>query len=135
MDHEPHEKHENEKILYKNEVFLIQGAVFEVYRENGNGFLENVYQECLEKELCLCKIPFEAQKELLLTYKNETLKQTYKPDFICYEKIIVELKAVKEVGPEHRAQVFNYLKATGLRLGLLVNFGHYPKATVERIIL
>ncbi len=135
MNHEIHENHESKKILYKDEVFQIQGAVFEVYREKGNGFLENVYQECLEKELCLCKIPFESQKELKLTYKDIPLKQTYKPDFICYEKIIVELKAVKEVGPEHRAQVFNYLKATGMRLGLLVNFGHYPKATVERIIL
>ncbi len=135
MNHEIHENHESKKILYKDEVFQIQGAVFEVYREKGNGFLENVYQECLEKELCLCKIPFESQKELKLTYKDIPLKQTYKPDFICYEKIIVELKALKEVGPEHRAQVFNYLKATGMRLGLLVNFGHYPKATVERIIL
>ncbi len=135
MNHEPHKKHENEKILYKDEVFRIQGAVFEVYREKGNGFLENVYQECLEKELCICKIPFEAQKELRLTYKDIPLKQTYKPDFICYGKIIVELKVAKELGPEHRAQVFNYLKSTGMRLGLLVNFGHYPKATVERIIL
>ncbi|MCP4265398.1 MAG: GxxExxY protein, partial [Candidatus Brocadiaceae bacterium] len=90
MNHEPHEKYENEKILYKDEVFQIQGAAFEVYREKGNGFLENVYQECLEKELCLCKIPFESQKELKLTYKDIPLKQTYKPDFICYEKIIVE---------------------------------------------
>jgi len=126
---------ENEKLLYKDEVFCIQGAVFEVYREMGCGFLENVYQECLEKELDLCEIPFEAQKILKLTYKGKPLKQTCMPDIICYDKIIVELKAVKEVGPEHRAQVFNYLKATGLRLGLLVNFGHYPKATVERIIM
>ncbi|MDR4496480.1 MAG: GxxExxY protein [Candidatus Scalindua sp.] len=135
MNHEIHEKHENEKILYKDEVFRIQGAVFEVYREMGCGFLECVYQECLEKEFNLSKIPFEAQKELQLKYKNEPLKQTYKPDFICYGNIIVELKAVKEASPEHRAQVFNYLKATGLRLGLLVNFGHYPKAKVERVIV
>lgn len=135
MNHETHERHENEKILYRDEVFHIQGALFEVYREMGCGFLENVYQECLEKEFNLCKIPFEAQKELQLKYKDEPLKQTYKPDFICYGKIIVELKACKETCPEHRAQVFNYLKATGLRLGLLVNFGHYPKATVERIIV
>ncbi len=124
-----------DKILYKDEVFQIQGAVFEVYREMGCGFLENVYQECLERELLLRTIPFEAQKELQLTYKDAPLKQTYKPDFICYGKIIVELKAAKEVSPEHRAQVFNYLKITRLRLGLLVNFGHYPKATVERIIV
>jgi len=135
MNHEPHKRHENEKILYKDEVFRIQGAVFEVYREMGCGFLESVYQECMEKEFILSKIPFEAQKELQLIYKDEPLEQTYKPEFICYGKIIVELKASKEICPENRAQVFNYLKATGLRLGLLVNFGHYPKAMVERIIV
>ena len=124
-----------DKILYKEEAFRIQGAVFEVYREMGCGFLEAVYQECLEREFHFRQILFAAQKALKLTYKGVGLKQTYKPDFICYGKIIVELKAVKDVNPEHRAQVFNYLKATGLRLGLLVNFGHYPKATVERIIL
>ncbi len=80
-------------------------------------------------------IPFLAQPELTLSYKKEPLLQTYKPDFICYDKIIVELKAVKDVSDEHRGQVFNYLKATGFRLGLLVNFGHFPKATIERIII
>ena len=123
------------KILYKDEVYAIQGAVFDVYREMGCGFLEPVYQECLEKELKVRGIPFESQKELQLSYKGEVLNLTYKPDFICYGNIIVELKAVKEIDDVHRAQVFNYLKATGLRLGLLVNFGHCPKATVERIIM
>ncbi|MFC1532261.1 GxxExxY protein [Thermodesulfobacteriota bacterium] len=123
------------KILYKKECFAIQGAVFDVYREMGAGFLEAVYQECMERELKAHEIPFETQKELKLIYKGEELKQTYKPDFICYEKIIVELKALKDIANEHRAQIFNYLKATNLRLGLLVNFGHYPKATIERIVL
>jgi GxxExxY protein len=123
------------EILYKEEVYAVQGAVFEVYREMGCGFLEAVYQECMEKELRSRGVPFEAQRELELVYKGERLSQIYKPDFICHGKIIVELKAVKETTDEHRAQVFNYLKATGLRLGVLVNFGHYPKATVERIIL
>ena len=123
------------KILFKDEVYAIQGAIFDVYREMGCGFLEPVYQECLEKELKVRGIPFESQKELQLSYKGEVLNLTYKPDFICYGNIIVELKAVKEIDDVHRAQVFNYLKATGLRLGLLVNFGHYPKATVERIIM
>ncbi len=122
-------------IIYKDEVYAIQGAVFEVYREMGSGFLEAVYQECLERELKRGNIPFESQKELVLKYKGELLNQKYKPDLICYDKIIVELKAVKEVADGHRAQIFNYLKATGFRLGLLVNFGHYPKATVERIVL
>ncbi len=123
------------KIIYMDEVFAIQGAVFEVYREMGCGFLEAVYQECLAKELALRGIPFESQKDLQLSYKGVRLSQIYKPDFICYDKIIVELKAVKEIAPEHRAQLFNYLRASGTRLGLLVNFGHHPKATVERIIL
>ncbi len=70
-----------------------------------------------------------------LSYKGEKLNQVYKPDFICYDKIIVEIKAVKDTNDDQRAQLFNYLKATGLRLGLLVYFGHYPRATVERIIL
>ena len=123
------------KILYRDEVYAIQGAVFDVYREMGCGFLEPVYQECLEKELMVRGIPFESQKELRLRYKGEVLNLTYKPDLICYGTIIVELKAGKEIDDVHRAQVFNYLKATGLRLGLLVNLGHYPKATVERIIM
>ncbi len=122
-------------LIYKDEVYAIQGAVFDVYREMGSGFLEGVYQECLEKELKRRRIPFESQKELALEYKGEPLNQKYKPDLICYDTIIVELKAAKEVVNGHRAQLMNYLKATGLRLGLLVNFGHYPKATVERIII
>lgn len=122
-------------LLYKDEAYSIQGAVFEVYREMGSGFLEAVYQECLAREFRLRGIPFAAQQELALAYKGEPLEQTYRPDFICYDAIIVELKAVKETAPEHQAQVFNYLKAGGLKLGLLVNFGHYPKATVQRIIL
>ena len=131
--HETHEIHE--KVLYKEESYAIQGAVFEVYGELGSGFLEAVYQECLEREFRRVGVPFRSNVELSLTYKGETLLQTYRPDFICFERIIVELKAVKETSAEHRAQIFNYLKATGLRLGLLINFGHFPKATVERIIV
>lgn len=116
-------------------MYAIQGAIFEVYREMGCGFLEAVYQECLMKEFAHQKIPFQSQAEISLFYKDEKLEQTYKPDFICHNQIIVELKSVKDVCNEHRAQVFNYLKASRLRLGLLVNFGHFPKATVERIIL
>ncbi len=123
------------ELLYKDECYAIQGAVFDVYREMGSGFLEAVYQECFEKELERHDVPFESQKELELEYKGESLNKKYKADLICYDKIIVELKAVKEITNEHRAQVMNYLKATGFRLALLVNFGHYPKATVERFIL
>jgi len=122
-------------LLYERESYDIRGAIFEVYKEKGCGFLEPVYQECLEKELRLRGLPFVSQCELRLTYKGEPLTQTYKADLICHDKIIVELKAVKEIAPEHRAQVFNYLKATGLRLGLLVNFGHHPQVEIERIVL
>jgi GxxExxY protein len=121
-------------IVYKEESYAILGACFEVYKEKGCGFLEAVYQECLEIELALRNVPFQARSELVLNYKGRTLRQTYIPDVICYGKIIVELKAVKELVDEHRAQVHNYLKATGMRLGLLVNFGHYPKLEYERIV-
>jgi len=122
-------------LLYEKETYAIRGAVFEVYREMGCGFLEAVYQECLEKELTQLGIPFSAQQPLPLSYKGAALKQVYKPDLVCYEKIIVELKAVSTLTGEHKAQVLNYLKATGLNVGLLVNFGSHPKAVVERIVL
>jgi GxxExxY protein len=122
-----------EKILFQDESYNIQGAIFEVYRQMGCGFLEAVYQECLEREFQLKGIPFVAQQELQLFYKNELLRQIYKPDFICYSKIIVEIKAVSELAAEHQAQILNYLKATSFELGLLVNFGSYPKAQVQRI--
>jgi GxxExxY protein len=126
---------QNDKILYKSEGYAIQGAVYEVYREMGCGFLEAVYQECLASEFAARHVPFRDDANLTLTYKQEPLRQIYKPDFVCYDKIIVELKAVNTVDDVHRAQVFNYLKATQMRLGLLVNFGRYPQATIERIIL
>lgn len=122
-------------ILFRDECYQIQGAVFEVYREMGCGFLEAVYQECLEKELVRRNIPFLAQQELSLIYKGEPLKHIFKPDLICFDSIIVELKALSATTGEHKAQVMNYLKATGKRLGLLVNFGCHPKAIVERIVL
>lgn len=122
-------------ILYREECYQIQGAVFELYREMGCGFLEAVYQECLESEFSKRGIPFVAHPELGLTYKGEPLHRTYIPDFICHKAIIVELKALATTKGEHKAQVLNYLKASEIRLGLLVNFGCYPKATIERIVL
>ena len=122
-------------IIHKLESFEIMGACFEVYKEKGNGFLESVYQECLEIEFAGRKIPFKVQPELSLTYKGHLLRSKFKPDFICYDKIVVELKAVTALSNEHRAQVQNYLRATGMKLGLLVNFGHYPKLEYERIVL
>ncbi len=125
----------NDKILFREESYAIQGAVFDVYHEMGCGFLEAVYQECLERELARRGIPFRIRPELRLSYKGETLLQTYQPDLICYDKIIVELKAVSEIAPQHEAQILHYLKAAGLKLGLLVNFGCYPKSVVKRFVL
>ena len=121
-------------IIHKLESYEILGACFEVYKEKGCGFLESVYQECLEWELQDRKIPFQAQPELALAYKGRALKSRFKPDFICYEKIILELKAVSGLTDEHRAQVQNYLRTTQFKLGLLVNFAHYPKLEYERIV-
>ncbi|MGO9463858.1 MAG: GxxExxY protein [Isosphaeraceae bacterium] len=123
------------EMIYQNESYSIMGACFEVYKEMGCGFLEPVYQECLQLELAAQGIPFRPQIELTLHYKGKLLEQTYKPDFIYFDKIIVEIKAVKELTSEHRAQVHNYLHATGYKLGLLVNFSHYPKVESERIVL
>jgi len=122
------------EIVLKEESFRIVGACFEVYNTMGSGFLESVYQECLAIEFTNQTIPFKPKVPLELTYKGEILEQKYIPDFTCFDKIILEIKAVKELCDEHRAQVHNYLKATGYRLGLLVNFGSHPKLQYERIV-
>lgn len=122
------------KLLFESESYQIIGACFEVYKEKGCGFLEPVYQECMEIELRLKGVPSVPQLSLNLEYKGCPLRSKYEPDFICYEKIILELKAVTKLADEHRAQVQNYLKATGFKLGLLANFGHYPKIELERIV-
>lgn len=123
-----------EELLYRDEVFAIQGAIFDVSREMGVGFLENVYEECLILEFLRRNIPYVKKPVLTLSYRGTQLEQTYVPDLVCYGKIIIELKAVREIAGVHRAQVINYLKATGLQLGLLANFGCYPKATIERVV-
>ncbi len=123
----------NEKLIYEEESYAIKGACMEVYKTLGNGFLEPVYQECTEIEFAKQGLLFVAQQPLQLTYQGRTLKQIYKPDFICCGKIIVELKAVSTLTAEHKAQVTNYLKATNFQLGLLFNFGHYPLLEQVRI--
>ena len=122
------------ELLHKDESYAVLGACFEVHNHQGGGFVEPVYQECLSIELEQQQIPFVAQARLSLTYKDTPLKVEYIPDFVCFEKIIVEIKAVRALLDEHRAQVHNYLKATGYRLGLLVNFGSHPKLEYERIV-
>ena len=107
---------------------------FRLDKEKGCGFLEAVYQECLEIERRLQNVDFSSQPRLVLQYKGQRLKNEYVPDLICFSKIVVELKAVSALSDEHRAQVHNYLKATGHRLGLLANSGHHSQVEIERII-
>jgi len=110
-------------LIYKSESHAIIGAAIEVHRTLGNGFLEPVYQEALALELDMQNIPYEQEKQLRIQYKNQYLKKYYMADFICYDKVLIELKAVKCLIPEHESQVINYLNATGYKLGLLINFG------------
>jgi GxxExxY protein len=123
------------ELLYKEEVFAIVGAAIEVHRELGSGFLEAVYQEALEIELESRKIPFKARKELVITYKDRQLKKAYEADLVCFEKIIVELKVLDKLSGKEEAQVLNYLKASGLRVGLLMNFGAHGKLEWQRYVL
>jgi GxxExxY protein len=122
-------------LIHQDETYEILGACFEVYREKGCGFLEGVFQESLEIEFELRGIPARAQVPMPLDYKGRPLRHSYIADFICYDKVIVELKAVSKLADEHRAQIQNYLNATKLRVGLLINFGHFPKVEHERFVL
>lgn len=121
-------------LIYSNESYSINGAAMDVYNHLGHGFLESVYQEALEIEFKRRNIPYEREKELIISYKGDVLKQTYKADFVCYGKIIVELKAVSELVDAHRSQVYNYLHATGFCLGLLLNFGSCNGLERERLV-
>jgi len=123
------------KLMLEKETYEILGACFEVYNEKGCGFLEAVYLECLEIEFELRGLLARALVPLPLTYKERLLKKKYEADFICFDTVLVELKAVSKITDEHRAQVQNYLNATGLRVGLLVNFGHFPLVEHERFAL
>lgn len=122
-----------EPLKYEEESFAIRGACFEVYNGKGCGFLESVYQECLESEFEMRGLLFVAKPKLPLEYKGRALRSEFQPDLVCFGKIVVELKAASALGDEHRAQVHNYLKATGHKLGFLVNFGHFPGVEIERI--
>jgi GxxExxY protein len=123
------------KLILEQETHRILGACFEVDKEKGCGFVEPVYQECLELELASQGIEFLAQEEIGLSYKGRPLRQTYRADFICFGKVLVEIKAVSALTDEHRAQVKNYMRATGLKVGLLINFSHYPGVEHERFVI
>lgn len=115
-----------------SESYKINGAAMKVYNTLGHGFLEAVYQEALEIEFIKQGIPYEKEKELTIYYDGKPLKKKYYADFVCYDSIIVELKAVATLEDSHRSQVYNYLKATGYKLGLLYNFGNYDRLEIER---
>ena len=121
-------------LVYPEESYNIIGACYEVHNDKGSGFLEAVYQECLAMEFAIRGIPFVEKPPLHLEYKGQPLHNTYEPDFICFGRIIVEIKAVAGLADEHKAQVMNYLKATGLKLALLVNFSAYPKLEELRVV-
>jgi GxxExxY protein len=123
------------ELIYRDECYRIMGACYEVYREKGCGFLESVFHECLQLEFGFQGIPFHQQQTLHLEYKGRPLQHMFVADFVCFHKIIVEVKAVSRLADEHRSQVLNYLNASGYKLGLLVNFGHHPKLEWERIVL
>jgi GxxExxY protein len=122
------------ELLFKEEVYSIIGAAIEVHSILGCGFLEAVYQEALEIELGDRNIPFLPRKELTICYKDRVLKKTYEPDLVCYDQIIVELKALNRLSGTEETQILNYLKAGGLRVGLLVNFGSVGKLEWKRYV-
>ena len=121
-------------LLYENETYQIIGLAQEVHRELGPGFLEAVYHDALAYEFNKAGIPFQREFQIPIFYKEVRLDKRYAADFYCFEKIIIEIKAVKELTDAFFAQVMNYLKATGVRLGLLMNFGE-PSFKVKRIII
>ena len=121
------------QLVYKEESYKIIGACLEVHNELGPGFLEPVYQEALEVELTNQNIPFQREVPLPIKYKESVLNKSYIADFILFEKIILELKALDTLSTVHESQVLNYLKATGFKLGILVNFGQ-PKLQYKRLV-
>ncbi|MDY6301579.1 MAG: GxxExxY protein [Bacteroidales bacterium] len=113
----------SERLLYSEDTYQIIGAAIEVHKIIGCGFTEPLYQEAFEEELRIRNIPYQREKSFSFTYKGKKLNKEFRPDFVCFEKIIVELKAVSDLADEHFAQVYNYLKATDMKLGILINFG------------
>ena len=122
-------------IYYKQESYEIIGAAMNVYNILGSGFSEAVYQEALEIEFRRRNIPYEREKEVDIYYDGIKLQKKYQPDFICFDKIIVELKAVMELDDANRAQVYHYLRASNMKLGLLINFGNADQLEYERKVL
>ena len=136
--HKQHEQSERDLgqkkcLLFKEECYGIYGCIYAVNKKLGSGFLEAVYQEALEIELGRSNIPFVSHQELEILYDGVPLTKKYIADIICYNKIILEVKTVSKITDQHKAQLTNYLAATGYRLGLLVNFNSFPKAEIIRM--
>lgn len=123
------------ELIYPRRGYELLGACFEVYKQVGCGFTEPIYQESLEFELGLRGIPFVAQPEVTFYYKGRKTKKRFVPDFICYKRIILEIKALEKLAKVNESQVLNYLRATEMRLGILANFGHSPKLEYKRLAL
>ena len=121
------------KLLFEEETYAIRGAAIEVHKRLGHGFLEAVYQEALQIELALNEIPFEAQKPLAIEYRKRPLQKRYIADLVCFGKIIIEIKCIACIGDIEKAQLINYLAATGLKVGLIINFGSRGKLEIERL--
>jgi GxxExxY protein len=122
------------ELIYKDEVFAIVGAAMEVHRVLGSGFLEGVYQEAMEIEVLTKGIPFQSQRILQIQYKSHLLKKEYIADMVCFEKIIIEFKALDKLTGREESQIINYLKATGYKVGVLINFGAQPKLEWRRFV-
>ncbi len=122
------------EIYLKEEVYQIMGAAMDAHKELGSGFLEAVYQEALERELSTRNIPFKAQVPIKIKYKDIFLRKEYIADIICFDSIIVEIKALSKLGGNEESQILNYLKATGYKVGLLVNFGSVGKLEWQKFV-
>jgi GxxExxY protein len=123
------------QLVFQEETYAVLGAAIEVHKELGSGFLEGVYQEAMELELADRKVDFEPRKELAVCYKGKPLRKAYEADLVCFGKIIAELKALDRLSGKEEAQILNYLKASGLKVGLLINFGSHGRLEWRRLIL
>ena len=121
-------------LVFREEVYAVVGAAIEVHRELGAGFLEAVYQEAMERELATRGIAYEAQRELVIQYTGQPLGKSYVCDLLCFDSVLVELKAMDRLGGREEAQVINYLKSAGLSVGVLINFGAHGKLEWRRLV-
>ncbi|HJS19146.1 MAG TPA: GxxExxY protein [Anaerolineales bacterium] len=120
--------------MFKDEVYAIVGAAMDVYNDLGPGFLESVYQEAMEIELESRKIPSKPRQEIHIKFKGKLLQKFYIADVVCYDKIVVEIKAVDKLSLRDEGQLINYLNATGMKVSVLINFGHYPSLEWKRLV-